>query len=143
MVRIGTLIVVFALKGAWGGTARLSSVAYRDRIYSHYVTNVYRALNVSKDDRAYATYAAQVRRTYLPYLPLNREAAILDCGAGVGYFLAALRDLGYDNLVGVESGREQVDLARKRDLPIIQDDVFAHLRRCPVAYEALIAELIS
>lgn len=41
---------------------------------------------------------------YQPYLPADKDAAILDIGFGAGWFLAACLKLGYRNLSGADFG---------------------------------------
>ena len=41
---------------------------------------------------------------YLPYLPKDKAARILDIGFGTGWFLAACLKLGYQNLSGADFG---------------------------------------
>jgi SAM-dependent methyltransferase len=53
---------------------------------------------------------AEARSERKPWLPENRNSAIVDVGCGWGTLLLELRQLGYSNLVGVEG---DADLARK------------------------------
>jgi 2-polyprenyl-3-methyl-5-hydroxy-6-metoxy-1,4-benzoquinol methylase len=46
----------------------------------------------------------QATYQYKPYLPTDKNAAILDIGFGTGWFLAACRKLGYRNLSGADFG---------------------------------------
>lgn len=50
---------------------------------------------------------------YRQRLPVDRTAAIADIGCGFGPYLRTLRDLGYQNVRGVDLGTEQVALARE------------------------------
>jgi 2-polyprenyl-3-methyl-5-hydroxy-6-metoxy-1,4-benzoquinol methylase len=46
----------------------------------------------------------QAVHQYRPYLPADKDAAILDIGFGSGWFLAACLKLGYRNLSGADFG---------------------------------------
>jgi 2-polyprenyl-3-methyl-5-hydroxy-6-metoxy-1,4-benzoquinol methylase len=46
----------------------------------------------------------QATHQYEPYLPADKNAAILDIGFGAGWFLAACLKLGYRNLSGADFG---------------------------------------
>lgn len=56
---------------------------------------------------------------FLPLLPENKEARILDVGCGWGYFLYFLREKGYKNIEGVELGAPQVEISKKYGIPNI------------------------
>ncbi|MFP4029194.1 MAG: class I SAM-dependent methyltransferase [Candidatus Brocadiia bacterium] len=55
--------------------------------------------------RAYEAFAE--------YLPERKDARILDFGAGNGLFLYYLKTQGYQNVVGLEAYREQVEYVRE------------------------------
>ena len=50
---------------------------------------------------------------FRPYLPRDRDAAILDLGCGYGKNLMVLQELGYANCCGVDLSREQVEYAHQ------------------------------
>jgi cyclopropane fatty-acyl-phospholipid synthase-like methyltransferase len=49
---------------------------------------------------------------YRPFLPLSRDAEILEVGCGSGSFLHFLRSEGYRRVHGIDLAEEQVTLAR-------------------------------
>ena len=51
---------------------------------------------------------------HIQALGMDRSARILDLGAGVGAVVAALRDLGYANVSGIEPRAAAVEFARER-----------------------------
>src|SRR5688572_2034755 len=52
------------------------------------------------------------RQHYVPYLPANRDAAILDFGCGFGPFLAFASRLGYRNVFGIDVDLPSVEFCR-------------------------------
>jgi SAM-dependent methyltransferase len=65
------------------------------------------------------------------YIPLFDGCdSILDIGCGRGEFLEALRDAGRHG-IGVESNPGQAAECRKKDLPVVEADLFDHLESVP------------
>ena len=46
---------------------------------------------------------------YLKFLPVDKTARILDIGCGIGHFLAYVKNNNYNNFLGVDIGKEQID----------------------------------
>lgn len=46
-------------------------------------------------------------------LPKVKSAKILDIGSGAGHFLKFIDEYGYENYIGVDVSREQIDFCRK------------------------------
>jgi 2-polyprenyl-3-methyl-5-hydroxy-6-metoxy-1,4-benzoquinol methylase len=79
------------------------------------------------------------RRMFLPFLPENRAAPILDVGCGRGYALQDLAALGYINVHGLDTDAGQVAFARGQGLAIEQpDDTVALLNSRPGAYAVVL-----
>jgi cyclopropane fatty-acyl-phospholipid synthase-like methyltransferase len=80
------------------------------------------------------------RRILEPHLPSNKSARILDIGCGSGLLLQSLKQLGYENLHGVELDAGQAELARKRGLAVdATDDTAAWLNAKPNCFDAALA----
>lgn len=58
------------------------------------------------------SYFFELKVNYSGLLPLNKNAAILDMGCGMGQFVRYLRKNGYTNVVGVDIGREAIDYCK-------------------------------
>lgn len=50
---------------------------------------------------------------FLPHLPVNKNANILEIGCGWGKFLKALELKGYKNIIGIDVSKQQIDIAKK------------------------------
>jgi len=59
--------------------------------------------------------------TFMHYFP-DTELRVLDVGTRTGYATRLLREMGYD-VLGTELIQEYVDEARRKNLPVIQDDI--------------------
>jgi len=69
-------------------------------------------------DEHYEKSAAFEAQDIEKFLPGEYGAPILEFGAGMGLCVFALRNLGFTNVVGIDSDRSQVDAARSRQLPV-------------------------
>lgn len=76
----------------------------RDLLFDRYRTTLYGNLQPS-DEIAFGVFELN----YGPCLPSNPRTAILDLGCGSGAFLRYLDQKGFENAVGAEISREQVD----------------------------------
>lgn len=64
---------------------------------------------------------------------------VLDVACGIGYTVEMLLRQGYNNVKGIDISPEQVAVALKRDLPVVEANVLDHLASTPNAYDAIIA----
>lgn len=55
-----------------------------------------------------------------PFLPPRGSGAVLDIGCGMGFALLTLRELGFDNLYGIDSDPEQVKICQRFGLAVEQ-----------------------
>jgi 2-polyprenyl-3-methyl-5-hydroxy-6-metoxy-1,4-benzoquinol methylase len=69
-------------------------------------------------DSHFVTMRAEFAATLAPYLPQDKNAGILEIGAGMGFALAALHHLGYRNICGIDSDRSQVAASQRRGFPV-------------------------
>lgn len=53
------------------------------------------------------------RSNYLKFLPVNKAAGILDIGCGLGHFLAYVKNNNYNNFMGIDISKEQIDHCKK------------------------------
>lgn len=82
--------------------------------YSRY----YRRYHDESDAHFHAERGSSAARL-TPLLPTERSARILEIGCGMGFALAALRQLGYCDVEGIDADEGQVAAARRRDLPAL------------------------
>lgn len=95
-----------------------------DLAYHEYYSNWYRndAATVARAGRFYADLLE-------PYLPPDRDADILDVGAGIGLLLRSLQELGYRRLQGMEvNAHQQRGAAELSRLIHLADDPVSWLR---------------
>lgn len=110
---------------------------YRERVYRSYRRNLAPELKQGAADPG--AQEAFWRRHYLPHLPEDRGAAILDLGCGDGALLGFLEREGRTAVSGVDASPEQAAAARKRGLEVEHGDFFSFLKTRPGRYDAVIA----
>lgn len=86
---------------------------YRDKFYEKYVTT--QMANVYKEsDSGKLKKQALIFDDYFgKFLPDNKEARIVELGCGDGNLILWLQNRGFNNVVGVDYSKEQVDFAKK------------------------------
>jgi len=82
---------------------------YRKIAFDSYLSYGFKE-NHSPDPEAVSRHYAY---NYLPFLPQDRQARILDIGCGMGDFLYFLERHGYTNFLGLDVGAEQVEHVNK------------------------------
>ena len=79
-------------------------------------------------ESGYRSFRAYYRANYLPHLPRDPAARILVISCGPGYLVSLLRELGYQNVLGIDSDAAKVEHARRRSLPCQVAEAFPFLR---------------
>lgn len=82
-------------------------------------------------ESGYDSFARYYRHNYLKYLPKDRSARILCVSCGPGYLVKLLTDLGYENVLGIDSFAEKIANAQSRGLNCRVDYAFDALERSP------------
>ena len=57
-----------------------------------------------------------------PYMNVSTESKILDIGCGFGFALLALKEMGFNNIEGLEVSQEQADVCIKHGLKVAVDN---------------------
>jgi SAM-dependent methyltransferase len=111
---------------------------FRERLYDAYYSTTFRRANPATDED-YRMRARILRQVLLPHLPAAHDARILDLACGNGYAVHMLREAGYTGVLGVDVSGEQVELARRRGLPVEQGDAFRTLQAESATCDAILA----
>jgi SAM-dependent methyltransferase len=91
-------------------------------------------------ESGYDSFAKFYAHNYLPHLPEDRSARILVISCGPGYFVKLLVDRGYENVIGIDSFPEKIEMARRKNLPCQVAQVFSFLRASTEPWDAIVAE---
>lgn len=111
---------------------------YRERIYGCY-SNFFqgRTQPMTKRDLDwwYRVYTYYFRN----WLPVNKQAAILDVGCGAGGLLSVFKRAGYSNLYGVDLSLPQVELAKHIVKNVVHEDAIGFLKRHAEGFDLITA----
>lgn len=97
---------------------------YRDKFYSKYVSTqtsqLYGEVSLEDIKKQFPTWKKYFGR----FLPKDKNAKIIDVGCGNGSFVWWLRQIGYQNVEGIDISKEQVESASKLNIKnIFQADL--------------------
>ncbi len=92
-------------------------------------------------ESGYHSFYLFYKDNYLKYLPENRDANILCISCGPGYLVNLLSDLGYSNVLGIDSFPEKINYAKSRSLNCRVAYAFDFLEDCePDTYDVIFCE---
>jgi 2-polyprenyl-3-methyl-5-hydroxy-6-metoxy-1,4-benzoquinol methylase len=100
----------------------------RERAFAHYDAQ----LLIAQGSEKYCELTERLYiKNWLPHLPKEKDAAILDLGCGFGFFLMFLKKQGYLNFHGVDISGPCVERCRRQGIDVVQGDVeeYLHDRR--------------
>jgi 2-polyprenyl-3-methyl-5-hydroxy-6-metoxy-1,4-benzoquinol methylase len=110
-----------------------TAVPARERLYRRYATTHSGEADQVQTNRLF-------ERDIAPFLPVNRDAAILDVGCGQGTLVAALLRAGYRHVRGVDASPEQVAAAHRADVVQVEHaSLDAALEAVPNCLDVVIA----
>jgi hypothetical protein len=91
-------------------------------------------------ERGYRTVVQFYRANYLRHLPSDKRARTLVISCGPGYFVKALNDAGYTNVLGIDSHAEKVVHAERHGLNCKTSTAFEELQQTVEPYDVIVGE---
>lgn len=104
-----------------------SENSYRKRIYERYAT-IFKDSSDTIDENEIKRWGKAYRYYLRKWLPNQMQAKIVDLGCGNGKLLYLFKQLGYENISGVDISPEQVKLARQITPSITEGNVLNWLK---------------
>ncbi|WP_272501886.1 class I SAM-dependent methyltransferase [Salinibacter ruber] len=104
---------------------------WRERLYQEYVQSGQAADGscATVEESSIARRRDGIQRTLKRFMPSRKDLRIVDLGCGHGDYVYHLRELGYENVEGVDVSQEQIELARALGLEgIVCDEIEEYLR---------------
>lgn len=112
---------------------------YRARCYNAFVSKHWNYSH-SFSKEAYDLFAGVSRRRFKDILPEDKDAKIIDAACGAGHFLYFLQSQGYTNTRGIDSSKEQLEMAAKMGVENLQKaDLFEYLPQHPQNFDMIAA----
>jgi 2-polyprenyl-3-methyl-5-hydroxy-6-metoxy-1,4-benzoquinol methylase len=78
-------------------------------------------------EKGYDSFKAFYRANYLKHVTPNKNAEILVISCGPGYFINVLNQVGYFNVVGIDSFADKIEHARYHGLNCVQARAFEYI----------------
>lgn len=91
-------------------------------------------------EKGYRTYTQYYRHNYLKYFPKDKNANILAISCGPGYLVHMLNNVGYANVLGIDSFVEKIEYAKKKNLNCIHAEAFPFLHDKSEEYDVIFCE---
>jgi SAM-dependent methyltransferase len=112
---------------------------HREILYTRY-HSTFNSLISSADEKTLKSLFAHYDYKILPLLKnFSSSAKILELGCGPGYLLEYLKSKGFDNILGIDISKEQVEIAVAKGLRAVEGDVFDFLRSNSEKYDLIFA----
>src|SRR5712692_4230817 len=123
-------------------TRELEGIAgsrFRQAFNDRYVSTHFGRIHSPGPD-TFESYARHYVSSYLPLLPQDKNAHILDVGCGLGFFLYFLKRQGYVNHKGIDIGQEQIDFCSREVTEHVEivPDTRSYLVLHPSTYDAIV-----
>lgn len=112
---------------------------YRSVLYANYHTTQSGRAALTDAQTLFNREKWQFKNEIIPLLgDLPKNAAIFDMGCGSGSLLQALKDAGFQQLMGMDVSAEQVEMAHSLGVKeIVLGDAMAYLREHPAAFQLI------
>ncbi|MBN1472206.1 MAG: class I SAM-dependent methyltransferase [Syntrophaceae bacterium] len=94
-------------------------MSYREVLFREYTNNIYRSM-ISISEASYTQREHVFKKRFSKFLPSSKDAAILDIGCGLGFFLWFLQQGGYTNVVGIDVSPQQIEVAENHGVKGLQ-----------------------
>ena len=91
-------------------------------------------------EKGYSTFLKFYRRNYGKYLPANKDANILVVSCGPGYFVNLLSELGYSNVLGIDSDPGKIKYAIDKNLKCRSERAFDLLEKEKNHFDCIFCE---
>lgn len=116
------------------------TTSYKDRLYATYLSDHLAPRKGGASAEALRAKAMRWERTLRPFLPADRDAAIMDLGCGYGSLVWWLQQIGYPNAGGIDVSRDQIEQGGGLGVRHLQHgDVLEFLQAGAGRYDLLVA----
>ncbi|MBI3255360.1 MAG: class I SAM-dependent methyltransferase [Candidatus Andersenbacteria bacterium] len=105
--------------------------------YAHYLSTHFGRAGRQEDDN-FIFQERYFKKNYLPYLPKDRNARIVDLGTGLGHVLFFLQRAGYKNILGVDVGHEVIEFCRAHKFPVVEEEIITWLATQKETIDAIV-----
>jgi 2-polyprenyl-3-methyl-5-hydroxy-6-metoxy-1,4-benzoquinol methylase len=112
---------------------------YRSRCYESFISKHW-AYSHKLNKDTFDFMALKYKKQFLPFLPKDKKAKIVDIACGAGHFLYFMQKEGYEQASGLDISKEQVAMAQKIGIKNVQvNDLFSFLPKYPDEFDMIVA----
>ncbi len=105
--------------------------------YAHYLSTHF-GRSGRQEDESFLFQERYFKKNYLPYLPKDKNARIIDLGTGLGHVLFFLKRAGYNNILGVDVGHEVIEFCHQHKFPVVEEEIVTWLKQNKESADALV-----
>ena len=91
-------------------------------------------------EKGYTSFRQYYRGNYVKYLPTDKSSEVLVVSCGPGYLVALLNELGFQNVLGIDSDAEKITHAQKRELNCRVEQAFPFLDQGDDEFDLIVCE---
>lgn len=111
---------------------------YRDYIYGQYAETLQEVLVTGDLNKERDMIGKYFKKNYLPFFPADKNCKILDLGCGLGNYLCAAKNCGYQNVIGVDGSDSVAEFCKKEGLDCICADANEFLREHENSFDVIL-----
>lgn len=116
----------------------MSQKTYREYIYGNYRATLENNRIYKDVDKERAMIKKYICKNYINHFPKDKSIKILDLGCGMGHYLYALRELGYENCMGVDLSEENVEFCQKSGIKCEKAEALEFLNKNHNSFDIII-----
>lgn len=105
--------------------------------YAHYLSTHFGG-GGRQEEKNFLLQERYFKKNYYPFLPKDKNARIVDLGTGLGHFLFFLQRAGFSNMLGVDVGHEVIEFCRRRNFPVIEEEIITYLEKLNEPVDAFV-----
>ena len=94
----------------------------------------------SNIEKGYTSLFKFYKHNYLPLVPADKNSNILVISCGPGYFVDMLNRHSYNNVLGIDSFADKIELSKKHGLNCKQSNAFDFLETSDESYDLIFCE---
>ncbi len=111
----------------------------REEYFREYFESIFKNSNTFSK-KEYEIHCKEYESNYGKFLPIKKDAVILDVGCGAGHFLYYLKKKGYTNFLGVDISSQQIEFCKKNiSVNVTRLDIFEFLQNKENIYDVIVA----
>jgi 2-polyprenyl-3-methyl-5-hydroxy-6-metoxy-1,4-benzoquinol methylase len=111
---------------------------YRKILYRNYYTEHSSRVRMEGIKKGFDQQVRYFKKEMLPIIPSDKSIQILDLGCGTGSLVATLKSDGYNNVLGIDISKDQIEVAAQMGVTdTVNGDLLEHLAQHQGKYDLI------